>query len=170
MKKHLIIIPVILLYLFSLIAFVVGGAFCFSQVSRERMLMWPQAAATIISGEVKRKSLSNKIYWMPVWKYSYSVGAASYTQESDSLVGRFRGSWWEDKASALKELDRRPVNKKESIYYNPSEPNLSVLDPLSPNPHWMKLTLLFLSMGGVFVGMAVFLQRVNSIAGRSGSS
>jgi Protein of unknown function (DUF3592) len=169
-KNKLIIIPVILLYLFSLIALVVGGAFFFNQAARERMLAWPQADAKIISGEVKQKSLSNRIYWMPVWKYSYSVGATSYAQESDSLVGRFRGSWWEDKAAALRELDRRPINAKESVYYNPAEPDLSVLDPLSPNPHWVKLTLLFLLMGTVFIGMAVFLQRVNAIARRRGSN
>jgi Protein of unknown function (DUF3592) len=162
MRKLLIVIPMILLYLFSLIAFIVGGLFYSNQVSREQVLAWPRTDAVIISGELRPKIMSDKTYWMPVWAYSYSVGAASYTEKSDSLVGRFRGSWWEDKVSALKELNQRPIKEKNSVYYNPAEPSMSVLDPLPPTRQWVKIALLLFFMGVVFLGTAIFLQRANT--------
>jgi hypothetical protein len=82
-------------------------------------------------------------------KYEFYVGAERF--RSDEVT--FAGAGQKDQKSAQSYVERYRVGRRVTVYYDPSDPSFSVLEPSVRE----NFTLVFVSM---IIGMAMFLVLV----------
>lgn len=90
---------------------------------------WPSANGKVLTAHVEpATSKAGRIYWHPVWSYSYIVGGNSYTSGSRDLKGRFALVDFPTRNDANAIASQRPAGAEVRVYYDPFAPQRSVLD------------------------------------------
>ena len=93
---------------------------------------WPHTQARILSSVAEsRRVLTNQgggstmVVWSPLVEYSYQANGREYYSSRVSFGGDFAG----DRALAEKTVARYPVGSAVTVYYDPANPALAVLEP-----------------------------------------
>jgi len=87
---------------------------------------WEQTVGTIILSEVFEEKNSDGITHKPLIEYTYTVHGTDYTGKTIYI-----GIWISinSKFSAKRFVSKYPVNQQVSVYYKPTQPQFSVLEP-----------------------------------------
>jgi len=94
---------------------------------------WPTVDATIVAAETQSSTSEDKqVSWSSVWSYSYTVNGKPYRAQSNGIPGGFDAHWYDSKQEALNNGLSRPVGSAVHAYYDPANPQLSVLDRRTP--------------------------------------
>ena len=145
MKKYLLVLFIGL----SIIFFAQGGMILYKAFNSAK---WPAAAGTIVSSNVSHH-LGGKSapYSSPDITYRYKVGPTIYF--NDNIAYAPLNSSNESKVRQI--TDRYPVGQVVTVYYDPSNPRDSVLEPGVAADSWTKVLagILFLIISG---GIALF--------------
>lgn len=94
---------------------------------------WPSTNATVVSSSVV--SIFNKngnMAWTPSWTYSYTIDGRSYSAKNVSMAGAYDAHWYSQKELAEHATSSRPDGSTVVAYYDPSNPQKSVLDRRTP--------------------------------------
>lgn len=111
----------------SLFVGVVGlfGAVYFRRISR-RSQKWPTTEGVVTASKVAEMP---RIRYVPPYQarvsYRYSVGKRRYI----STALNFDGGGYFSRSEAQRVVDRYPVGKQITVYYNPGDPTVAVLEP-----------------------------------------
>ncbi len=119
---------------------------------------WPMVQGTLTSSILGNftscsENSCYKIY-TPKVTYSYTVSGVSYLGKSISIGHTSVGN---DLSYANSELNKYPAGSSVTVYYDPSSPATSVLEPgTDPNSMYMLLLSLFpLFMGAIVIVIAI---------------
>lgn len=95
---------------------------------------WPSANATIVSGSAVSNfnRHGNKI-WTPSWTYSYTIDGRSYSANNASMPGAYDAHWYLQEELADRAISARPNGSTVVTYYDPGQPQESVLDRRTPD-------------------------------------
>jgi hypothetical protein len=118
---------------------------------------WEQTVGTIILSEVFEEKNSDGITHKPLIEYTYTVHGTDYTGKTIYI-----GIWISinSKFSAKRFVSKYPVNQQVSVYYKPTQPQFSVLEP-GVN----KFTLYTLISGifPVLLGILLYYQEIKKV-------
>jgi hypothetical protein len=109
-----------------------------------------EAQGEITHSSIHTSKWKNKVYYHYLIKYAFSVGGESYS--SDKVAFNDNSSL--NQASAQRVVNKYPVGKKITVYYNPQDPQFSVLEFDRNEDASLKLfflissVLIFLLSGG----------------------
>ncbi|MFX0156274.1 MAG: DUF3592 domain-containing protein [Candidatus Hodarchaeota archaeon] len=155
-----------MLNLFSIIFFAIG-TLIFILIIRyivitTRCSRWPVVVGEVTSSEMKPKSkrlaeFAEAVHtvagiYQPEIIYTYEIDGEKYTNNTVRPVGR---NVYKDKPIVQRVLNLFPVGYKVYIFYNPQNPQKSVLDPwirFSPIAITIPTALIFLGLGFSFSG------------------
>jgi hypothetical protein len=114
---------------------------------------WPQANGHIRSGKIEIYS-DESTYYRPEIEYTFTVKGEKYSGENIGLI--MQGYNTEKEAQNI--LDTYSIGKQVTVYYDPQDPNMSLLEPGVPGDAWLfaGFGLFFALMGGVFVMIGIF--------------
>ncbi|WP_425442910.1 DUF3592 domain-containing protein [Solemya velesiana gill symbiont] len=93
-------------------------------------------------------------------RYEYSVAGTSYSG-TDVTIERI---WTQDKAVAKSTLQRYPIGARVTVYYDPSTPRRSVLEPGMKGgwPAQIELGVIFCVVSLIGFAIASYLKRSGS--------
>lgn len=145
---------VIFVFLFFLLLLL--GWFTYSVIGDIKALQtysWPKTRGTVISSEIKRGTSSKgSPKYSPLITYSYQIGTEEYQSNRYSSTNARGTSDW-----ARQVVSRYPANRTITVYYNPKEPNKSVLETgLHSDDYWMTLISSFF----IFVVLFAFIKQL----------
>jgi len=108
-------------------------------------LKWPSADGKVNSSSIQTNHKGHDPTYSPYIGYTYFVGKRPYFNNLIAF-GNYNSGRTRD---VQKVVDRYPVNKAVKVYYNPSNPFESVLEPGEMRNTWdsMALALITLSAG-----------------------
>jgi hypothetical protein len=116
---------------------------------------WPTVEATIVSAQTQSSTSEDKqVSWSPVWSYSYTVDGKPYRAQSTDIPGGFDAHWYDSRREALNNGLSRPVGSAVSAYYDPANPQRSVLDRRTPrSTDWAPfgLSILMVLLFGLLI-------------------
>jgi hypothetical protein len=146
------------------IAFVVGGPlfalvlFVTAIYYRRRAhaaRSWPAAQGIVLSSRV-RASSGNRggVGYMPHIVYRYKVGVQVHENARLSLDFKTRT----DEATAQAHANHYQVGQPVTVYYDPAQPDKSVIEHVTPAVWWLYLLAGMTFIMGV-IGGAVFLMQ-----------
>jgi hypothetical protein len=95
------------------------------RVLGKQSLSWPVAAGVVESAEVDSSSDDGSTSYSPKIAYHYYVASNKYLSKRIRFAAIGGGDYQETKAV----VDRYVPGKQASVYYNPSNPSDSVLEP-----------------------------------------
>lgn len=112
---------------------------------------WPSVDGKIISSEIKTRisSTSTKNEYEPIIRYEYSVEGKIYI--SDKIL--FGSAIYLRKKVAENFLNNYKVGKKVQAFYNPNNPNISVLEP---GANWDAYKILLFGLGFIIISLIIF--------------
>ena len=113
---------------------------------------WPTTTGTIVSSEVKRNRSSETTTYGAAVVYDYEVGGREYVQSRITFGDSSRG----DPAYAERIVRRYQPDREVTVYYDPEDPSLAVLEP-SSGGSW-----LLLLIGGAFIVFSIFMMLMMS--------
>jgi hypothetical protein len=113
---------------------------------------WPHAVGVIHSTKIIERARSSKFgdgsWHIPIIVYYYQVGAIDYTN-SRVVFASYRPNFgYGNQAEAEAIVNRYPAGKQVTVYYEPSNPGDSVLEPGIQNS--------VLNNDGIAVGLVTF--------------
>lgn len=116
--------------LLLLLFFAIGAVIMFfgwrTVANAQASASWPSVPGQVISSTVTRQSDSDgSVSFSPEVSYRYQVGSQSYQGRRI----KFGENAYGFRARAQSVADRYPVGHSVSVYYDPADPNLSVLEP-----------------------------------------
>jgi len=92
-------------------------------------LDWSTVDATIEASDLHSStSKGGRVAWSPFWTYSYAIGGQHYRNKSTALPSGSDLHWYSDKKSAEEEAASRAIGQSVIAYYDPADPQRSVLD------------------------------------------
>jgi hypothetical protein len=95
---------------------------------------WPATNATIVSSSVVSTfNKSGNMTWAPSWTYSYTIDGRSYSANNGSIAGAYDTHWYSRKELAEQATSSRPDGSTVVTYYDPGNPQKSVLDRRTPD-------------------------------------
>lgn len=90
---------------------------------------WPSTEATILKAEVRSTAQKNGLLiWAPVWTYVYSVGGRRFVAASTAIAGGYSINWYRSENLAQEMAKSRPIGQSVITFYDPDNPQQSVLD------------------------------------------
>lgn len=126
------------------IALIVAGLR--SRKKAEASQSWPSTVGEIVQAEVKvgtdREIVIGadtdeipdvKHYYYPTVEYTYQVGGTQYSSKQIAFGGTVGYS---SRAKAQAQLNKYPVGKQVTVYYNPEKPSEAVLERQSAAAKW----------------------------------
>jgi Protein of unknown function (DUF3592) len=141
------VIGLVMVFLAPVIAWVAIPIF----ISACNSVSWPAATGTITRADVVTTTPGGRrgIEFDPIVEYQYQVAAKSFVGNSIA----FRGYASPNKENALDVVAKYAVGSRHPVYYKPSAPSESVLEP---GTHWLTflgplVPLVLLTAGGFVV-------------------
>jgi hypothetical protein len=110
-------------------------------------LKWPTTGGVIISSEIKKSEYENSTTYHANVLYKYAVGEKLYSSERVSF-GQYGSNDPEHARSIVRRYEK---GQNISVYFNPADPNKSVLEP---GVSWGAYIFLGMSIG--FFGLGAF--------------
>jgi hypothetical protein len=133
-----------------------------------RCSRWPVVVGEVISAERKARykklaqfTEASHVYagpYQPDITYTYEIDGKEFTNNTLRPVGK---NLWRGAGIAQRVLSVYPKGSKVYVYYSPSDPNNSVLDP------WIRFSalainipaaMIFLGLGLSFIGIEMFID------------
>ncbi|WP_081765233.1 DUF3592 domain-containing protein [Robbsia andropogonis] len=109
---------------------------------------WQSTEAVVKSYNVVSEGggRGSTVWWTPVWTYTYEVNNVSYSARSNSINGAYVAKGYDSKVLAEEGGALRPNGSGVVAYYNPNNPEESVLDRRldKPSPDFGLSLLMFL--------------------------
>lgn len=139
------------LFLFAIVGFVVVCFGIWTAIKSIRATHWPVAEGVVQASTMKRHT-SNGSHggdtFSPEVSYTFQANGASFTGNKISF-GQMSSST--DYAQRI--LDRYPVGKKVSVYYDPANPSEAVLETGIHGGTWVLLAVgtIFMLAGSMFL-------------------
>ena len=141
---------------FFVFAFFLGGAAAifFGYRNRQKAtesLNWPKVPGTITEAEVRKdydtdaEGFTTTTY-VPEIKYQYQVGGEEFSNQQISFGGT---KTYSSSKKAEEALSQYPVNGSVSVYYNPENPEESVL------VQGTKGTMTLIIVGAAFIAISI---------------
>jgi hypothetical protein len=128
-------------------------------------LTWPSIQGTIISGKLlSRTDRRGTISWFPSWSYSYVVQPKSYVAQSTTIARGYEEHQYSVLQRAKEAVAARPDNASVSVFYDPEDPQRSVLDRLPAGDNgWLFLliSLVLFAAAAALSTMVVLAYRRN---------
>jgi hypothetical protein len=125
---------------------------------RQQEQSWATTEATIIEQATRVEARSANA-WRPVWTYTYFVGSKLFTARSSDMALGDGTLHYRSKERAEVAASSRPIGAKVIVFYDPADPQHSVLDRLNPKESsetamW-RLIVIFVG----FLSLSVIWQR-----------
>jgi hypothetical protein len=147
-------------------------AFGISNLKRDyQSLYWPFVSGVIRSATLEHSDFysgpnaSQHTFW-PDISYDYQVAGVSYSSTRVS----FGGLWQiyynrSNKSQAARVLDHYPKGRQVSVFYDPSDPGIAILEPKITDRTWTPLafSVLFLLWGTLPIIYFVIRTRYGKI-------
>jgi hypothetical protein len=116
---------------------------------------WKSTDGTIATAYVRR-AVSRRPSWETGWSYSYSVNGQKYEAESTALNHAYLVYVFPSRQRAEGKEYSRPAGSFVTVYYDPADPQHSVLDfPLDSSEMW-PIELVMLGLSALSMSVAVF--------------
>lgn len=124
----------------------------------ERVQAWPSVQAVVTQHEVKEdKPAPNSKYrnwtpFSPIWHYSFQVGESNFNSHSQSYPGATILTFKKTQEETLQELAKHGVGQTLTIFYNPEDPQQTILEKWPRNNtkefliYSVGLTLIIISL------------------------
>ncbi|WP_233853531.1 DUF3592 domain-containing protein [Paraburkholderia sp. HD33-4] len=107
----------------------------------------------IIETAYVRRAMSRHVNWETGWTYSYSVDGRKYEAESTALSNAYFVHMFGSETQAEGDEYTRPVRSAVTVYYDPVEPQRSVLDLATDSSlEWLTLSLAAMCMAPAIYG------------------
>jgi hypothetical protein len=121
---------------------------------------WPSAQGIITNAWIEENTDTDEdgfssTTYTPKWQYTFQAGGYEYTSQRVSY-GAVKG--YGRRKKAQEELDKYPANSRVPVYYDPNDPNESVLI------RGTKGTMLGIIMGVILIIVAVIVACGGGIA------
>ena len=118
-----------------------------------RTLQYRSVSGTVLSADIKSVEAGRINLQQPVVTYAYSVDGRRYENDAfDPLEDDGTRKW------ANEVLNRYPVGRACTVYYDPTHPQRSVLSTI-PNYKSMWIGVLFVFLGGIHLLAGVVTLR-----------
>jgi len=111
------------LVLMGLVTLLKAGA---DKVRLDAAADWPTTYGTVLSAQLEELEYGSELRWFP--RVSYQYAAQGRTLIGTRLTAG-QQPHWHDRADAVRFLERYFVRSRVAVYYNPSNPADSVLEP-----------------------------------------
>jgi hypothetical protein len=119
---------------------------------------WASTDGTIEAAYV-HEAMGRHINWETGWTYSYSVNGRKYEAKSTALSNAYFVHMFGSGSQAEGDEYTRPVGSTVSVYYDPLEPQRSVLDLATDSSlEWLTLSLAGLCMAPAIYGAFALLK------------
>lgn len=135
------------------------GSFAFSAkkfIRGRASMSWPTTIASVYSSDIEEKSGRNGLtFYSPLIEYQYSINNKPY----QSSIFTFMGTSGFTREYALKYQSMYPVGSEIEVYYNPINPEISVI---VPGVHWgqyasmVLITILLFGIANIVEILNVF--------------
>jgi hypothetical protein len=112
---------------------------------------WASADGTIVTA-YDHEAMGRHVNWETGWIYSYSVNGRTYEAKSTALSDAYFVHVFASESQAIGDENSRPAGSIVSVYYDPVEPQRSVLDPATDS----SLDWLLLSVSGICIAAGIF--------------
>ncbi len=150
----------VLLIFFGIAAALAVIAFLVKLGSNQRarkVAGWPTAKAMVTSTDIIEQPAAWSRY-MPWITYSYEVSGKPYEGDRIRFGGRITFS---SERKALAFLERFPVQKHATVYYDPRRPNVAILDPTPYSVAFIAILLIavIFAVIAVLVGALTLLTK-----------
>ncbi|WP_459619428.1 DUF3592 domain-containing protein [Burkholderia sp. 3C] len=148
----------IMLYLFGLLLIGYGIAYVYSAVHSwcltRSELSWATTDATVESWTIDiGNGARATTTWSPEWRYTYKVAGHLYSTQSHAVADGFEASRG-TKEDAVRDATARPIGSSVRVYYDPANPQRSVLDRRNFSG-WAVIRSFFLSLSVLLCAIAV---------------
>ncbi|MCH9654050.1 MAG: DUF3592 domain-containing protein [Planctomycetes bacterium] len=112
---------------------------------------WPTTAGLVLKSKVisHRKNNSSSSTYTAKVSYHYEVKGAQFESETVWFGGDISTS---NKSMARETVKKFPVDQKVTVYYNPEDPEIAVLEP-----GVFKTTYFYYLFGWVFLGVGILM-------------
>ena len=110
---------------------------------------WPSVQGRIVSSHVERTQIATKVKYKAQVRYQFSVNGRPYM---GSRI-RYADTTGSSESAQQKIVDKYPSNAQVEVFYDPQDPDISVLEP-GGAPFLMAIPPLALAG----VGLVIFLQ------------
>ncbi len=118
------------IYLFSGIFMAVGGGIMISGIIQIRLAQssttWPTTVGTITVSKVETSTDDDGTTYRPLVKFSYQVNGQSWTGDTVFFGGGKIS--FSNYRYANKIVNKYPVTTRVNVFYNPSKPNIAVIE------------------------------------------
>lgn len=111
---------------------------------------WASTDGTIETAYV-HPAMGRHVDWETGWTYSYSVNGRKYEAKSTALSNAYFVHTFASEQRAEDDEETRPIGTTVPVYYDPSLPQLSVLD----FPEDSLFDILTLSLSAMSIGVAI---------------
>jgi hypothetical protein len=138
------------------------GILLFYNAENEIALGWKRNQWPVVTGTVVESRITGRRAFRPEIIYQYRLETKIYTDSTDLHTPGF-GNRRYRLVTAERITGMFPAGSPVRIYYDPSDPAVSLL---YPGPYWsdflqLALSIIFLLSGGIVIGRA-FLKRQHS--------
>ena len=117
-------------YLLSGIFMVAGVGVMIGGITQIRLAQasatWPTTVGTIIVSEIKTSTNDDGTTYRPLVKFSYQVNGEKWTGDEVFFGGGKISS--SNYKYASKVVNKYPVKSRVTVFYNPSKPNIAVIE------------------------------------------
>ncbi|MBN2043700.1 MAG: DUF3592 domain-containing protein [Anaerolineales bacterium] len=144
--------------------FIGGGVVIFFGIKNRKKAeasnAWPSAGGMITATWIEENTdhdedgYSSTTY-TPKWEYKYQVGGYEYTSQKISFGGV---TGYGRRKRAQEELDKFPANSQVRVYYDPNDPNQSVLIKGT------KGTMLGIIIGVILILVSIIIACVGGVS------
>ncbi len=149
--------PLILVAALVIFGVVLGGLGLSKYRSGQASAEWPTVSGTISSGRVQSHRRDGRTEYMPQVQYSYQVGNRTFTGTRITVSDVYQ----RNRGSAEDILRKFPAGATVTVYYDPDDPAMAVLEQGMPGN--VKVLL------GAGAGCLVLAVLIGISAVRSGS-
>lgn len=108
---------------------------------------WPQVVGAVVRSEIVIQSDSDGVTYKPLVEYTYTVRSQTYTGQTIYFGD---GSSTSIRSYSEGYVNKYPVSRKVTVFYNPADTNMSVLEPGLQKRSFI---LLVMGVGFTFIGI-----------------